>query len=258
MIRLPVCPYYAPLNHLVSGDLPMFHNHYVPLAAALIPGLIACAISPASEPRTTLASTLMGMPLLFSDDFEENSEGKWAPTDAKAWKIIQQNGNSVYNQFAQSDYTPPVRNPHNRNLIKNIVVGDFVLELLVKSTGKNNAHRDLCFFFGFQDPANLYYVHLGKQADLHANSIFFVNNKPRVSIAQERTDGTPWDDQWHRVRIVRRVESGEILIYFDDMNKPAMKTIHKRFAWGQVGIGSFDDTGYFDEVRLWGNRIDSP
>ena len=100
----------------------MFHNHYVPLAAALIPGLIACAISPASEPRTDPTSTLLGMPLLFSDDFEENSESKWTPTDAKAWKIIQQNGNSVYNQFAQSDYTPPVRNPHNRNLIKNFLI----------------------------------------------------------------------------------------------------------------------------------------
>ena len=26
----------------------------------------------------------------------------------------------------------------------------------------------------------------------------------------------------------------------------------KHFAWGQVGIGSFDDTGNFDDVRLWG------
>ena len=73
----------------------MIHNHYIPLAATLIPGLIAYAISPASEPPTDPASTLLGMPLLFSDDFEENSESKWDPTDAKAWIIIQQNGNHV-------------------------------------------------------------------------------------------------------------------------------------------------------------------
>jgi hypothetical protein len=121
---------------------------------------------------------------------------------------------------------------------------------------KDYGHRDLCLFFGFQDPAHLYYVHLGKKADAHANSIFLVNGKDRVSIATKRTEGTNWDDNWHTVRIVRKVESGTILVYFDDLTKPVMETVDKTFTWGRVGIGSFDDTGNFDEVRVWGVKAE--
>ena len=64
--------------------------------------------------------------------------------------------------------------------------------------------------------------HLGKQAGPHANSICLVDGKPRVSIAETRTEGTPWTDRWHHVRVVRTVKDGLIRVYFDDMDKPAM------------------------------------
>ena len=28
----------------------------------------------------------------------------------------------------------------------------------------------------------------------------------------------------------------------------------KTFLWGKVGFGSFDDTGRFDAVRVWGKK----
>jgi hypothetical protein len=31
-----------------------------------------------------------------------------------------------------------------------------------------------------------------------------------------------------------------------------MQATDKTFVWGQIGVGSFDDTGNFDDVRLWG------
>jgi hypothetical protein len=41
-------------------------------------------------------------------------------------------------------------------------------------------------------------------------------------------------------------------VYFDDMTKPHMTAKDKTFAWGQVGIGTFDDHGNFDDVVLRG------
>ncbi len=41
-------------------------------------------------------------------------------------------------------------------------------------------------------------------------------------------------------------------MYFDDMENPVMTARDKTFTWGRIGIGSFDDTGEFDEVRLYG------
>ena len=134
------------------------------------------------------------------------------------------------------------------------MVTDFVLDVQLRSTEKDYGHRSLCLFFGYQSPTRFYYVHFGKKADAHANSIFLVNEQPRVSIAKERTDGTEWDDHWHRARIRREIDSGRIEVFFDDMEKPVMWTVDHTFGHGRVGIGSFDDRGDFDIVRLWGKK----
>ncbi|MGE3822385.1 MAG: hypothetical protein AB7I30_23470 [Isosphaeraceae bacterium] len=213
----------------------------VPLLGADTPGEF--------RPKPDVAGDL---PLAFQDDFERESPGPWEFTDSKAWKITRVGDNGVLDQHKASDYTPKVRSPFNVALIKNVDVSDFVLDLQVQSTGRDYGHRDLCLFFGRQDPSHFYYVHLGKEADPHAHSIFLVNDAPRVSIAEERTKGTPWTDGWHHVRIVRRVSDGRILVYFDDMTRPIMSAHDKTFTHGGLGVGSFDDTGRFDVIQVWG------
>lgn len=197
-------------------------------------------------------------PLLLAEDFSDGA-GRWQPTDASAWKIEGSGEGSFYALIKKrSDYRPEVRSPYNISLLEDIEVTDFTLEVKLRSTNEVYGHQDLCLFFGYQDPTHFYYVHLGRNADAHANSIFLVNDKPRVSIAKERTDGTDWSRGWHQARIRREVESGRIEVYFDDMTKPVMVTTDRTFSWGRVGIGSFDDKGNFDSVRLRGIRREKP
>lgn len=196
-----------------------------------------------------------GMPLVFSEDFESGSD-RWIATDSKAWKVVEENGNRVFALHAQSDYEPPVRSPKNIARIKDLVVGDFVLEARMKQTGREYGHRDMCIFFGYQDPSHFYYVHLATKADAHANSIFLVNGEPRVSIAHERTDGTDWGAGYHTIRIERDTKEGTIVVYYDDMTKPVMKTTDRTFLQGGIGFGSFDDTGNIDDVRIWGKAAE--
>lgn len=200
--------------------------------------------------------TFSDMPLLFAEDFESGGLALWEPSDPKVWRIIAQDDNHVLNQFQQSKVKTPVRSPFNRSVVKGVVVGDFVFDVQVQSTIKDYPHRDVCLFFGYQDPAHMYYVHLGKRADDHANSIFLVNGEPRVSIAETRTSGTDWDDEWHHVRIVRKVAEGTIAVYFDEMTKPVMTANDTQFTWGRIGVGTFDDTGNFDNIRLWGVAVE--
>jgi len=190
--------------------------------------------------------------LLYEENFESKSTEGWLTTDSTAWGIVDDNGNLCYALKAQSNYKPLFRSPLNISLIENLVVTDFTLELDLKQTGKVYGHQDLCLFFGYQDSANFYYVHLGLKADPHSNSIFIVNEAPRTSIALERTDSTPWTSDWHHVKLIRHTETGDIGVYFDDMETPVMKASDKTFLWGQLGIGSFDDTGYFDNIKVWG------
>lgn len=192
------------------------------------------------------------MPLVAFEDFEKNTE-QWEFTDKAAWtqnKVDRRTFISL--TVKKSDYQPPVRSPHNIAILKSKPVGDFVLDVDMRSTNKVYGHQDLCVFFGHQDVSHFYYVHLGREADAHANSIFLVDGKPRVSIAKERTEGTDWSRGWHRVRVRRDVKSGSIEVYFDDMVRPVMRAKDTTFKTGQVGIGSFDDKGDFDAIRLWG------
>ena len=194
-------------------------------------------------------------PLLFRDDFTKGAD-RWEPTDASAWKVIETKRGKVYSQFRQSKYEPPNRSPYNFSLVKDLIVADLLLEADVQSTVKDYPHRDVCLFFGYQDPAHFYYVHLAKKTDDHANQIFIVNNAPRKKISTKTSDGTPWTDGWHHVKVVRRVADGGIAVYFDDMKTPVMTATDKTFTWGQVGLGSFDDTGNWADVKVYGQRAE--
>jgi len=228
----------------------------VVVAAAGVPLWAAEGSGTASGSETKGADVpeeFMGMPLVFSEDFE-NGCARWTPTDAKAWRIDESDGNHVYALHKSSDYKPPVRSPHSISLVSDLVVGDFVLEAKMKQTGKEYGHRDLCIFFGHSGPGHFYYVHIATKADAHANSVFLVNDEPRVSVAKERTDGTDWGRGWHQVRLVRRTGTGLIQVFYDDMEKPIMVAEDKTFLSGKVGFGSFDDVGQIDDVRVWGKK----
>ena len=192
------------------------------------------------------------LPLVFEDDFEKGAD-RWQPTDPAAWKIVKTNKGQQYNQFQLSKFKTQFRSPFNISLVKDLKVTDFVFEAKVLSTGKDNDHRDMCLFFGYQDPSHFYYVHMAKKTDDRANQIFIVNGADRVKISIKTTPGTPWDDTWRNVKIVRTVANGSIAVYWDDMKTPIMTATDKTFAWGQVGVGSFDDSGHWDDVKVHGN-----
>ncbi len=191
-------------------------------------------------------------PLVFVDDFEKGDASAWEPTDPAAWKIAEDHGGHVYSLFTQSKYESPVRSPINYSLVKDRDVSDFVLEVKLRSTTKDYKHRDMCVIFGYQDRSHFYYVHLALESDAHANSIFLVNGTPRVSVAKTRNNGIAWGETYHTVRVVRKASSGEISVYFDDMEKPVMTAVDQTFIHGRVGVGSFDDTGNVDDFKLWG------
>ncbi|MCA9212324.1 MAG: alpha/beta hydrolase [Planctomycetales bacterium] len=194
------------------------------------------------------------MPLVAYEDFEHGA-ARWIPTDKAVWKAESTNGRTFYSLKKNSDYKPKVRSPLNIALLSDVDVSNFVLDVDMRSTNEPYGHQSLCLFFGHQDPSHFYYVHFGRKADAHANSIFLVNDEPRVSIATDRTDGTDWSRGWHRARIKRDAEAGTIEVFMDDMENPVMTANDKTFTQGKIGIGSFDDMGDFDAIRLWGKRV---
>ncbi|MCA9175240.1 MAG: hypothetical protein KDB14_12215 [Planctomycetales bacterium] len=204
--------------------------------------LMLCATSARAE-----------LPIVFHDLFDKGAE-QWSPMDPDHWKVVEKGGRTVFSHFEkQGKYKPPHRSPVNIAVRKGGDVTDFQLTAKVLSTHKDYGHRDACLVFGYQDPAHFYYVHFGKKTDDHANQIFIVDNAARIKISTKTTPGTPWDDQWHTLRVTRDVTSGAIEVFFDDLESPVMTANNKRFLHGRVGMGSFDDTTDWDSIELRGH-----
>jgi hypothetical protein len=204
------------------------------------------------------------LPLLYADDFEHGMD-RWQTTDPNPakpfWKIVDLKNakgepSKALRVTGMSDYQPPHRSPPSIALLKDMNVGDFELTARVQSTNVNaGAHRDMCIFWGYQDPAHFYYVHFGAKADPHACQIFIVNKADRTAITDKEAKGTPWTEGWHDVKVVRRVADGTIEVYFDDMDEPFMAAHDNTFKWGRVGLGTFDDNGNWDDFELYGVEV---
>jgi hypothetical protein len=201
------------------------------------------------------------LPLLYADDFEHGME-RWQTSDPNpaelSWQIVDLKGadgkpTKAFRVTGKSAFQPPFRSPPNFALLKDLTLGDFEITADVQSTNVDaGAHRDMCIFWGYQDPAHFYYVHFGAKSDPNACQIFIVNNAARRPITEKTAKGTPWTTGWHKVKVVRRIADGTIEAYFDDMEKPFMAAHDTTFKWGLVGLGTFDDHGNWDNFELRG------
>jgi hypothetical protein len=203
-------------------------------------------------------------PLLFADDFEGGIES-WQTTDVDpakpTWEVVDLKNaagkpTKAFRTTGKSTYQPKFRSPPNIALLKDVTVGDFELTAKVQSTNVDaGPHRDMCIFWGYQDPSHYYYVHFGAESDPNACQIFIVNGAARTPITTKTAEGTPWTTGWHEVRVIRNVADGTIEVYFDDMDEPLMAAKDKTFTWGQVGLGTFDDNGNWDDFQLNGVEV---
>jgi hypothetical protein len=132
-------------------------------------------------------------------------------------------------------------------MIKGPGVGDFRLEFDALSTGRAYAHRDLCIFFAWQDPARFHYLHLAPKPDPRAHNLFIVDNAARKSLEPVFNEGLAWpDDTWIHLVIERRGKT--VAVKADGMQ--VLSSDKVILGGGRVGVGSFDDSGRFANMIL--------
>ena len=141
-----------------------------------------------------------------------------------------------------------MRSPTSLAVLKEPVVGDFVLSVDLLQTGREYGHRDLCLFFGYTSPTSYYYVHLAPAPDERAHNVFIVNGADRARIGPIPRSGFGWRDVWHTVRLERIGDS--IRVFADDDPEPILAVRDSTFRSGRIGFGSFDDQGMFARVRI--------
>lgn len=198
-----------------------------------------------------------GYELVYEQDFEqEDCRDQVVCSDENAWRITSSDDRNYLELFQASDYQPPQRSPLNLALLRLGKLENFVLDLDMIQSGREYGHRDLCLFWGVQDKEHYYYVHMASKGDENAHQVFIVDGEARKPITISRTEGVKrGEDEWHHVRLVRDSEAGTIQVFFDDMETPIMKANDRTFGAGFLGVGSFDDTGGFDNIKIWSPEI---
>lgn len=225
----------------------------VVLAAVLCAAFAGCRTKARKDPPMPDSFRLV-----YSQDFRDQAAASdFVVSDPDAWSVETAGELGWLELEGASDYEPPHRSPLSIALVVGPRVGSFVLEADLEQTGREYGHRDLCLFFGVQDPEHYYYAHLATRADENAHQIFLVDGAARRPVTSARTYGVDWADRpWHRVLLVRDLESEFVRVYFDDDPDPVLQARDVTFGAGWIGFGSFDDVGRFARVRLWSDELE--
>ena len=209
-------------------------------------GLIFCAIA-LSVPIARVTAEAASKSLNFHDDFSSGKLDSWQFPFAKDW-VVKEEGSLHYLHMLRSRDPLVPRRPQQFALVKGITVGSFTLETRVRREGSS-----MMIVFNYLDTLHFYYTHLSKdpgaKVDVH-NGIFLVDGAPRRRLAGLQASPVLPDTKWHTVRVERDVTSGSIKVFVDQEPQPRFSVVDKTFKCGQVGLGSFDETGDYTDVKL--------
>ena len=217
-------------------------------AARLVPAILLIALAACGAARRDRA-----MAVAASSDFESGSAAAWRPNDPAHWRFAEDHGSKVYELTAPG--TPgAVRAPTSIAVLAGPEAGSFELTGRLRcETDPATAVRDMCVFFHYRDPTHFYYVHFAGTSDGVHNIIGLVDGADRVKINAEPAGGSAarlTDRAWHAFKVTCDAATGEIRAYLDDMTAPILTARDLTLPQGLVGIGSFDDTGAFDDIVL--------
>lgn len=197
------------------------------------------------------------LPLLGQFDFENGHAEGWQPKDTGHWQVVKKDGSLVYELTAPGEQGK-VRAPTSWSLLAGHDVTSFVFSGKLRCyTDPANNKRDMCIFFHYQDPTHFYYVHFAASSDNVHNVIALVNGADRAKINAEPEGKSVFrltDKGWHDFKVTYDEKTGGIEAYLDDMGTPILTARDTTLPRGLVGVGSFDDTGCFDDVKLWGKK----
>lgn len=114
--------------------------------------------------------------------------------------------------------------------------------------------RSLLIVLAYRDPAHFDYAHLSTDTAEYQpvhNGIFHVYGGERVRISSARGPAAfASTGRWYRVKLAHDSTAGTVEVTVDGRAVPALRAVDLSLGPGQVGLGSFDETGAFKNVRI--------
>lgn len=186
----------------------------------------------------------------------------WAPRTPAKWDFP---GDEVVLTEAGTNPNDGIRRPFEYAVLtEGPELGSFDLTGEVRIDEKASVNnRDVIIVFGWQSDTEYYYAHLSQDNTIYPhNGIFKVNkaDRERIDVQWDGAVGAPpaiTDEEWHDVRVVRCVETGDIAVYLDGLDTPLMTANDDTFGTGRVGFGSFDNFGRLRDLSVAGDAADA-
>jgi hypothetical protein len=173
----------------------------------------------------------------------------WHMDHPEDWEILKDGDVGYLHMKRMRDPGVP-RRPLQFALLKGVDVGSFTLDVKVRREKKS-----LIVVFNYQDTLHFYYAHVSSDPGSDAlphNGVFIVDGAARRRITGQGSQPALPDQAWHNVKVVRDVDTGTIQVFLDKATTPLFNVVDHTFTHGQVGLGSFDETGDFADFRLKG------
>jgi hypothetical protein len=217
------------------------------------PFLLAISGLAAASLLVSSSADPAGQSIRFRDSFEAGDLAAWEFPYPEDWVVRAEAGNHFLHMLRSREPGVP-RRPLQFARLKKAPVGSFVFETRMRREG-----RSMIVVFNYVDTLHFYYAHFsrdrGTEQPVH-NGVFIVNGEPRKRIAGTEAPPALPDREWHKVRVARDVASGSIEVFVDDRKEPLFLAVDRTFTCGQIGIGSFDETGDFDDINLSSSDAD--
>ncbi len=173
----------------------------------------------------------------------------WSVPNAGDWKTSQDGASQVLHLNVHRGPLPGPRRPIQFALADVPAYKRLTVEADVMPLGKS-----LLIAFAYRDEAHFDYAHLsvdtGEQQPVH-NGIFHVYGGERVRISSEH--GPPAfaaTGRWYHVVLTHDSKSGALSVAVDGKPVTALEAVDRSLGAGKVGLGSFDETGAFKNVRI--------
>lgn len=176
---------------------------------------------------------------------------RWSVPAAADWTIEEQAGAPALRLLVGREPLPGPRRP------RQFAIADTPDFQRVKvEADVQPLKRSLIVVFAYRDPAHFDYAHFstdtGEKQPVH-NGVFHVFGGERVRISSVKGPAAfEALGRWYHVALTYDAASGEVNVTVDGKPVPALHAFDLSLGAGKVGLGSFNETGDFKNVKISG------
>lgn len=175
----------------------------------------------------------------------------WIVPDATDWKVQKDGTTEILHLGTPRGPLPGPRRPIEFALSDMPSAREATVEADVQPLG-----RSVIIVYAYQDKAHFNYAHLSTDTGLAQpvhNGIFHVFGGERVRISSQAGPASfAASHRWYHIKLVFNGGIGAVHVQVDGQPVPSLHAVDLSLTHGKVGLGSFDETGDFKNVKTFG------